>query len=269
MPIAPATFRVADPERRFRAFVVDRAIAWTLFALAGLAAWWWFFRDDRIVPGIGFVVAVVVVVSLVFAVLLGRFGVSPGRAAFGLRVVNAETGDPIGIGPALVRTTVVGVGSLPMFGLGLATLAWTAVDDHTGERRGWHDHVARSVVLDIRPVAVREELTADRPRHVVNLTAMRLMPVKEVEPPVVPAPVQGRTGSHEAGPRSSTPSGSATRSPEQGPSTPIALERAEPVRSPAGDAAAPSQSVPPGSPGPPPGQPMPPPPGPARSVTEA
>ena len=31
---------VADLERRFRAYVVDRFIAWSLFAASGVAAWW-------------------------------------------------------------------------------------------------------------------------------------------------------------------------------------------------------------------------------------
>lgn len=194
MTVAPATFRVAEPERRFRAFVVDRAIAWSLFALAGLAAWWWFLREGRIGAGVALIAGVVLLVSLVFIALLGRLAVSPGRALFGLRVVNAETGNPIGLAAALVRTTILGIGSLPMFGLGLATLAWTAVEDRTGERRGWHDQMAKSVVVDVRPIAVHEELADERPRHVVNLTAMRLMPVQDAEVPVVPAPSSGRTG---------------------------------------------------------------------------
>lgn len=188
MTTAPATVRVAEPERRFRAFVVDRALAWTVFAVAVLAAWWWFFRNGAVLAGIGLVGGVVLVVSLAFALVLGLRGSSPGRALFGLRVVDARTGGPIGVPRALGRTLVLGMASLPMFGLGLATLAWTAVEDRAGERRGWHDHVVGSVVVDVRPLPAEEESSEDRPRQIVNLTTMRLMQVNPTEPPVVPAP---------------------------------------------------------------------------------
>ena len=113
-------------------------------------------------------------------------------SAFGLRVVNPETGTPIGVGRALLRTLILGLGTLPLFGLGTAVLAWTAVEDRSRERRGWHDYKARSIVVDVRPVEVSAAVAEDeRPRHVVNLTAMRLMPVRQAPTPaapVVPAP---------------------------------------------------------------------------------
>lgn len=200
MTISPTTFRVAEPERRFRAFVVDRALAWSLFALAAGAAWWWFFRAGEVLAGIGLVAGVVLVVGLAFASVLGLRGTSPGRALFGLRVVDAESGGPVGLARGVGRTAILGVGSLPMFGLGVATLAWTAVEDRSGERRGWHDHVTGSVVVDIRPAPVEEEVSDERPRHVVNLTAMRLMPVKQTESPIVPAPDPHRSSSDPAEP---------------------------------------------------------------------
>lgn len=177
------TAPVADLDRRFYAFVIDRALAWSIYALAGLAAWWWL---DDVWLVVGIVVAVVLVVSLLFAVLLGAQGISPGKAAMGLRVVDAAGGTPIGVGRALLRGLVLGAGTLPMFGLGVATLAWTAVEDRTRERRGWHDHVARSIVVDVRPREVAAVEVDERPRHVVNLTAMRLMPA--APPPPTPAP---------------------------------------------------------------------------------
>jgi uncharacterized RDD family membrane protein YckC len=181
---------VAELDRRFYAFAVDRAIAWLLYAVAGVAAWWWFFRDDSLWPGVAVVVAVVVVVNLLFAVLLGAQGVSPGKVAMGLRVVDHGDGTPIGVGRALVRILVIGTSTLPMLGLGVATLAWTAVEDRSRERRGWHDHVTRSLVVDVRPRVVAEVEQDDRPRHVVNLTAARLMPVRAAEAtPSRPAPM--------------------------------------------------------------------------------
>lgn len=182
---------VAEVDRRFYAFALDRAVAWALYAVAVVAAWWWFFSDDNPWPGVAVVVAVVVVVNLLFAVLLGAQGVSPGKAAMGLRVVDHGDGSPIGVGRALVRILVIGVSTLPMLGLGVATLAWTAVEDRSRERRGWHDHVTRSLVVDVRPRAEAEVEQDDRPRHVVNLTAMHLMPSRPAPtPPQQPAPPQ-------------------------------------------------------------------------------
>jgi uncharacterized RDD family membrane protein YckC len=179
---------VAELDRRFYAFALDRAIAWTLYALAGIAAWWWFFRDDHTWVGIAVVALVAVVVNLLFAMLLGSQGTSPGKAVMGLRVVDHSSGSPIGVARALLRIAVLGTSTLPMLGLGVATLAWTAVEDRSRERRGWHDHVTGSLVVDVRPRVVAEVEPDDRPRAVVNLTAMRLMPARPAEAPSGPAP---------------------------------------------------------------------------------
>ena len=48
---------------------------------------------------------------------------------------------------ALLRGLVLGVASIPTFGIGLATLAWTALMDARRQRRGWHDQVAKTVVV--------------------------------------------------------------------------------------------------------------------------
>jgi hypothetical protein len=65
--------------------------------------------------------------------------------------------------------------------------------DAGGWRRGWHDHVSHAVVVDIRPVLLDEPVEESRPRQIVNLTAMRLMPslpdpAPEPAPPPFAAP---------------------------------------------------------------------------------
>jgi hypothetical protein len=77
---------------------------------------------------------------------------------------------------AMQRTLILGVATLPTFGLGVATLAWTAVMDAGGMRRGWHDLVTDAVVVDVRPVPEAPAVTEQPPRQIVNLTAMRLVP---------------------------------------------------------------------------------------------
>ena len=136
------TFPAASLDRRFYAFAIDRLIAWPLIAAAAFAAYWFFFSEDRIGArhradrrrrrrALG----------RDARSLLGLMGISPGKALLGLRVVHLGSGTPIGMGPALLRTLIVGASALPTFGLGLATLAWTAVMDPGHQRRGWHDNV--------------------------------------------------------------------------------------------------------------------------------
>jgi uncharacterized RDD family membrane protein YckC len=187
---APATtYPIAELERRFYAFAIDRLLTWGGCAVVGVLAW--LALGDEPLAVVGVVGAVLVLGWLALAVMTGVAGTTPGKSAVGLRVVHHGTGTPVGVGPALLRSVVVATASLPTFGIGLATLAWTAVEDRGRQRRGWHDHLASSVVVDVRPVEVVTESVDDSPRHVVNLTAMRLIPAPAVEQPdfQVPAPV--------------------------------------------------------------------------------
>ncbi|WP_416955905.1 RDD family protein [Nocardioides sp. T5] len=174
------TYPVAELERRFAAFAVDRLLAWSLIAAVGVATA--LFVSDDLWTVVGAVAGATVVIWLVLAVVQGVSGTSPGKAVSGLRVVHHGTGTPIGVGPALLRSLVLGVAGLPTFGIGVATLAWTAVEDRGRQRRGWHDHLAHTVVVDVRPVVeVADTAADDAPRHIVNLTAMRLVPAPPVE----------------------------------------------------------------------------------------
>lgn len=180
---AAATYPIAELERRFYAFFIDRLIGWALVAAAGFGAW---FVLDDMWTAVAVAAGVMVLIWLVMAVVVGISGNTPGKAMVGLRVVHHGTGTPIGVGRSLLRSVVLALASVPTFALGLATLAWTAVEDRGRQRRGWHDHLAHSVVVDVRPVDPYVEEVDDGPRHVVNLTAMRLIPAPPVEPPAPP-----------------------------------------------------------------------------------
>jgi uncharacterized RDD family membrane protein YckC len=174
------TYPIAQLERRFVAFAVDRLLAWSLLAAVGVGTV--MFVSDDVWTVVGAVAGAMVLLWLVLAIVLGISGTSPGKAMAGLRVVHHGTGTPIGVGPALLRSFVLGASGLPTFGIGVATLAWTAVEDRGRQRRGWHDHLAHTVVVDVRPVAeVADTGVDDGPRHIVNLTAMRLVPAPPVE----------------------------------------------------------------------------------------
>jgi uncharacterized RDD family membrane protein YckC len=182
--------RVPDPDRRFYAFAVDRLIGWGIDLAVALLAVHFLVARGHTLEGILVIVLTVLVVGAVFALLAGTTGRTPGKGLLGLRLVHTGTGEPIGVGPSLLRTFVLGVAAVP-FGFGLAALAWTALADVTRMRRGWHDHLVSSVVVDTRPVPVPEEPEDAGPRHVVNLTAMRLMPpgraAAELAPTSLPA----------------------------------------------------------------------------------
>jgi len=199
-PSLPADLRVADPDRRFYAFAIDRMVAWGIDVAVAVVASRYLLSRGHVVIGVVVIVATVLLVGLVLALLLGTTGATPGKSLMGLRLVHTGTGGPIGPGPAILRTCVVGLATVP-FGFGLAALAWTAVADTTRLRRGWHDHLVGSILLDTRPVPVVDEVEDAGPRHVVNLTALRLAPSRRtpepLEPTVLPPRARPR---HAAGP---------------------------------------------------------------------
>lgn len=197
-PYPPDRVRVADLDRRFHAFAVDRLIGWGIDAAVAGAAIRLLVVRDHVLAGVLAIVATVLVVGLVSALLLGTYGATPGTWLLGLRVVRTDTGEPIGAGPAILRTCVLGLAAVP-FGWGLAALAWTIVADTARLRRGWHDRLVSSVVVDVRPVAAAEEVgqvgQAEQaaPGGVVNLTALRLVPSRRTPEPAEPEHATVRT----------------------------------------------------------------------------
>jgi RDD family len=172
---------VADPDRRVQAFAIDRLVGWGIDAAVTIAVGRLLWPHGHHLLGVLVVLVTVLVVLLVFSVLLGITGVTPGKALRGLRLVHTGTGEPIGVGPAVLRTAVLGLAAVP-FGFGLAALAWTAVADTTGLRRGWHDHLVSSVELDAKPLPRSAAVSDPGPPPVVNLTTARLLPAPARDP---------------------------------------------------------------------------------------
>ncbi|MGZ6754566.1 MAG: RDD family protein [Nocardioides sp.] len=231
---ASTTFPVAELDRRFYAFTLDRIVAWTLDGLVAVAAYPFLIGPGHVLAGVAVVVAAVVLVGAAFSVLLGLRGTSPGKAALGLRLVSDESGAPIGVPGALLRQLVLGVATLPTFGLGVASLAWTAVMDPGRQRRGWHDHLTHGTVVDVRPIPETVEEAPTGPRHIVNLTAMRLVPAPQATPVAAPARPARRAGS-----RTTTQATPATGTP-----APVLPTPAAPTSAPAAPAASPVQPAP-------------------------
>jgi uncharacterized RDD family membrane protein YckC len=241
---ATTTYPVAQLERRFTAFAVDRLLAWSLLALVGVVTAVFF--SDEVWTVAGVVAGALVLLWLALAVVLGVSGTSPGKAMSGLRVVHHGDGTPIGVGPALLRSLVLGVSGLPTFGIGVATLAWTAVEDRGRQRRGWHDHLTKTVVVDVRPAVEEAQTSADdAPRHIVNLTAMRLIPAPPVEAVRTP---ERSDHSMRRQPLPADVTAPPAAAPPQQPvqqQAPVQAPLQVPVQAPVAAAPAPSQQRPP------------------------
>ena len=222
-PPARTDLPTADLERRYYAHVVDRALAWTTYAAVAGLGWW--LLDGPLAVAL-LVLGWALVVQVALGVLLGLRGLSPGKALLGLRAVSAATGRPVGVGPALLRGLIVGLAGLPTLLLGAATLAWTSASDRDRQRRGWHDHLAGTVVVDLRPVPEAQEPDEARPRAIVNLTAMRLVPatvrpaVTATRPPTTPATTSAPARTPPA--QTTPPRGPRPSSPPSPPSSPPA-----------------------------------------------
>lgn len=114
---------------------------------------------DSVIVLIGLWVLVVVVevlgiLSPIFALLIyiglwfyqigftGLTGQTPGKRLLGIKVVDARSGDVIGIGRAAGREIVLGLsGLLCMIGY------FSPLFDSTGRYRGWHDNAADDLVV--------------------------------------------------------------------------------------------------------------------------
>lgn len=177
MTASPGTaYPSADLDRRTYAFLIDRLVGWAVIGAAAAGAYVLFWRDGAVWPGVGLVAGAAVLVWLLFAIAEGATGRTPGKALTGVRTVAPATGGSPGVGRSLLRSLVLALAGVPTVGLGWATLGWTAASDPSGRRRGWHDRVGHTEVVDVRPIPVVVEPAPEAPRSVVNLTAMRLAP---------------------------------------------------------------------------------------------
>ncbi len=69
-----------------------------------------------------------------------KFRATPGKMALACKVVNATTGENLGVGRAIVRYLAYFISGI-FLGLGFL---WIAFDKR---KRGWHDMIAGTVVL--------------------------------------------------------------------------------------------------------------------------
>ena len=119
------TVQPANFGRRFGALLID----WALCLLVAS-----FYADPRVIAW-----PPVLVLIVLNTVGIGLFGQTPGMALAGLRCISIVDGGAIGLPRALLRAVL------------LALLIPALILD--GNRRGWHDRAAGSVVI-VKPRTV-------------------------------------------------------------------------------------------------------------------
>lgn len=118
---------------------------------------------------------------------LGTRGFTVGKKLVGLRALCAQTGQPVGMGRALLRLLVPAAGSLVVVGPALVYVS--PFFDSSGRRQGWHDKVAGTMVFDT--IVGRDPATAGpgmgAPEAVRRLDGL-LQGSPESRPPAPPVP---------------------------------------------------------------------------------
>ena len=105
-------------------------------------------QDGQISPNAGGALAgayilvylVALVASIAYFVWMWTTGATLGMRVLGLRVVDVQTGQNIGIGKGIVRYIGLIISGLPCY-LGYLWAAWDP------RKQGWHDKMAGTVVL--------------------------------------------------------------------------------------------------------------------------
>lgn len=140
--MSTAGFQYAGMWRRFGALLIDVFLAAMLLACAVLA--WTAWSGDM--PGWGSrtlnsAIAVAVVIALLLMILLdARVQGTPGLLLLDCRLVDARTGQAIGLGTSVKRTVYLLLAALPL----LVGLLWIGWDPH---KQGLHDKLAGTVVI--------------------------------------------------------------------------------------------------------------------------
>jgi len=124
---------------RFAAYIIDGLILALLGILLGIAAA--VLLGQSVATAQGWLNLVGLVVSVgYFAWFWVRGGSTPGMSLLGLQVVRDVDGGPISWGKALLRYVGIVISTLVLF----IGLIWVAFDRR---KRGWHDHMAGTVVI--------------------------------------------------------------------------------------------------------------------------
>ena len=155
-PPVHAAGQYADMGKRFLARLIDFVIIFipllilyfVLFAIAGSDA-----EDGTgVLTGGAAIVYWLIFVAgpLAYEVgLIASRGATIGKQIVGVKVVREADGQVPGGGPAFLRWLIPFAGSL-VCGIGQLLVYVSPFFDNTGRRQGWHDKVAKTVVIATR-----------------------------------------------------------------------------------------------------------------------
>jgi len=105
-------------------------------------------------PGSGFTAGVFLAYPLILLIIVGyevgmtaTRGGTFGKSLLGLKVVREADGQIPGWGPAFLRWLIPAVGGL-VCGIGQIVVYLSPFFDNTGRNQGWHDKVAKTLVVE-------------------------------------------------------------------------------------------------------------------------
>ncbi|HCS62033.1 MAG TPA: hypothetical protein DIW46_11690, partial [Microbacterium sp.] len=156
---------VAPTSRRAVAYIIDAVIAGGLGVVLGIIL-----SISVAMAGLEGALGVLAIGGpLIWLVMLGWFVVytlmqsgkgSIGMRAQGLRLAQETTGAPLGFWKTLLRNVVFGASAAIVVGY------FTPLFDGSGRFQGWHDKVAKSVMLDARTSPLAPEAPRTRPTQI-------------------------------------------------------------------------------------------------------
>lgn len=186
----PATESLAGTGRRVLALLVDQLLALLLAAGASSIGYGIALdavrnsTSDEVAPEVGAILALPLVVLAVYGIAQWVAEAFTGRTlgglALGVRTVDADTGLTVGLLRIFVRNLVLGAGAL-VCGVGQFVVGASGAWDSAGRLQGWHDKVARTVVVRTgagEPGAARAPRT-EPARRAADLSAPRPTPAGE------------------------------------------------------------------------------------------
>lgn len=136
-PVLPGQTGPLNMGNRVVAFVID----WAIFVVLDIIAIASGSSAFRLIVDL-----LTLAVAIYFIYLIGTVGQTPGKKIMGVKIVDANTGQPVGFWRALGREIVQGLCNIICFA-GL----WSAwLDSGSGMYRGWHDKALNTRVISVK-----------------------------------------------------------------------------------------------------------------------